>query len=103
MKRDRVLSLLFCLLTVALLLGCASTPTTRSTGEFIDDSVVSTKVKTALLKESSLKAFQIEVQTFKGNVQLSGFVDTATEVKRAGSVARGVEGVKSVRNNLVVK
>ncbi len=90
-------------------LGCASTSTheTASThetvGEYIDNSVITTKVKAALLDEPSLKSFQISVKTYKDIVQLSGFVDSAQSVRRAGEVALGVQGVSSVRNDLIVK
>jgi osmotically-inducible protein OsmY len=102
-KLNRTLGLLICLVVVASLIGCASTRTQRGTGEYIDDSVITTKVKAALFNEPTLKSFQIDVQTFKGDVQLSGFVDSTKTVKTAGTVARGVEGVKSVKNDLIVK
>jgi osmotically-inducible protein OsmY len=102
-KRRRILSLLICIALVTVFLGCASTPKKEGTGEYIDDSAITTKVKSAILGDSTLKVFQINVETFKGEVQLSGFVDSAQSVKKAGEVARGVGGVKSVKNNLIVK
>ena len=102
-KRHRMLSFLVCIALVTAFLGCASTPTKEGTGEYIDDSAITTKVKSAILGDSALKVFQINVETFKGEVQLSGFVDSAAAKQKAGEVARGVGGVKSVRNNLVVK
>jgi osmotically-inducible protein OsmY len=102
-KRHRVLSFLICIGLIAAFVGCASTPTREGTGEYIDDSAITAKVKAAILDEPSLKVFQIKVETFKGDVQLSGFVDSARSVSKAGEVARGVKGVRSVRNNLVVK
>jgi len=102
-KRRRVLSFLICITLVTVFLGCASTPTKEGTGEYIDDSAITTKVKSAILGDSTLKVFQINVETFKGEVQLSGFVDSSQSVKKAGEVARGVSGVKSVKNNLIVK
>jgi osmotically-inducible protein OsmY len=84
-------------------LGCASTKTHESAGEYIDDSVITTKVKAEILNDPSLKYFQISVKTFKGIVQLSGFVDSEQAVRRAGEVASGVRGVSSVRNDLIVK
>jgi osmotically-inducible protein OsmY len=84
-------------------LGCASTRTHESAGEYIDDSVITTKVKAAILEEPSLKYFQISVKTYKGIVQLSGFVDSEQAVRRAGQVASDVQGVSSVRNDLIVK
>ena len=102
-KRHRILSILICIGLIAVFLGCASTPKRESTGEYIDDSAITTKVKAAIFNEPTLKVFQINVETFKGEVQLSGFVDSAQSVKRAGEVARGVKGVNSVKNNLIVK
>jgi osmotically-inducible protein OsmY len=102
-KRHRLLSFLICIGLITVFIGCASTPKREGTGEYIDDSAITTKVKAAILNESSLKVFQINVETFKGEVQLSGFVDTPQSVSKAGEVARGVKGVKSVKNNLIVK
>ena len=102
-KRHRMLSILICIGLVAVFLGCASTPKKESTGEYIDDSVITTKVKAALVEDPITKAYQINVETFKGEVQLGGFVDSAQAKAKAGEVARGVKGVKSVKNNLNVK
>ena len=102
-KRHRILSFLVCIALITAFVGCASTPKKEGTGEYIDDSAITTKVKSAILGDSALKVFQINVETFKGEVQLSGFVDSAEAKQKAGEVARGVGGVKSVRNNLVVK
>ena len=102
-KRNRMLGFLVCIVLVTAFLGCASTPTREGTGEFVDDSAITAKVKAAILNEPSLKVFQINVETFKGEVQLSGFVDSARSVSKAGEVARGVKGVKSVKNSLIVK
>jgi osmotically-inducible protein OsmY len=98
-----MLSFLICIGLIAAFLGCASTQKREGTGEYIDDSAITTKVKAAIFNEPSLKVFQINVETFKGEVQLSGFVDTPQSVSKAGEVARGVKGVKSVKNNLIVK
>jgi hypothetical protein len=103
MKRHRLLSFLICIVMVTAFVGCASTTKKASTGEYIDDSVITTKVKAALVEDPMTKAYQINVETFKGEVQLSGFVDSAQSVKKAGEVARGVKGVTSVKNNLIVK
>jgi osmotically-inducible protein OsmY len=102
-KRHRILSLLICIGLIAVFVGCASTPKREGTGEYVDDAAITTKVKAAILNEPTLKVFQINVETFKGEVQLSGFVDSAQSIKKAGDVARGVKGVKSVKNNLIVK
>ena len=83
--------------------ACNSSRTSESTGEYVDDSVITSKVKAALLNDSGLKSFDIGVETFKDVVQLSGFVNSAQIKTRATQVAAGVSGVRSVRNNLVVK
>src|SRR5665648_446648 len=98
MKRHRTLSFLICIGLIAAFLGCASTPTREGTGEYVEDSAITTKVKAAIMNEPTLKVFQINVETFKGAVQLSGFVDSAKSVNKAGEVARGVTGVRSVKN-----
>jgi osmotically-inducible protein OsmY len=92
-------------LTALLLVGpgCASTPRHESTGEYVDDSVITVRVKAAIVKDPTLSAAEINVETFKGQVQLSGFVHDAADVAKASEVARNVEGVKSVVNSLVVK
>jgi len=94
-----------CCLTLVLasLLGCASTPTQEGTGEYIDDTVITTKVKVAVFNEPSLKSAEINVETFKGVVQLSGFVSSQAAITRAVEVARSVKGVTSVKNNMQVK
>jgi osmotically-inducible protein OsmY len=93
------------LFTVSLLAtaGCASTSTKEGTGEFVDDSVITTKVKAAIFNEPTLKTTEINVETFKGTVQLSGFVAQPGDIAKAGSVARGVKGVSSVKNDIRVK
>ena len=85
------------------LVACAGTRTTESTGEYVDDSVLSNKVRAQLLGDKDLNMFKIDVTTIKGEVQLSGFVDNATAKARATQVAQSVEGVKMVHNNLIVK
>jgi osmotically-inducible protein OsmY len=102
-KRHRILSLLICVGLIAVFVGCASTPTRESSGQYVDDSAITTKVKAAIFNDPALKVFQINVETFKGEVQLSGFVDSAQSVEKAGEVARSVGGVTSVKNNLIVK
>jgi hyperosmotically inducible protein len=83
--------------------GCASTPTSDSTGQYVDDTVITTKVKDALLGDGAVKSFQISVQTVKGVVQLSGFVDTSDQKSAAGHDASAIAGVRDVHNNLIVK
>jgi osmotically-inducible protein OsmY len=102
-RRHRMVSFLVCIALVAVFAGCASTPTRESSGQYVDDATITTKVKAAIFNDPALKVFQINVETFKGDVQLSGFVDSAQSVKKAGEVARGVKGVKSVKNSLIVK
>ena len=102
-KLQRVLKVMVCIGLVATFLGCAATPKTASTGQIIDDSVITTKVKAAIFEDPTLKTLQIGVETFKGVVQLSGFVDSAQNVKKAGEVAGSVAGVVSVKNDLTVK
>jgi osmotically-inducible protein OsmY len=91
------------LLLVALMAGCASSATQESTGEYIDDSGITASVKAAIYNDPMLKVGQISVETYKGVVQLSGFVDSAQAARRAVELARSVKGVKSVKNSLVVK
>ena len=102
-KRHRMLSFLICIGLITAFLGCASTPTRESSGQYVDDSAITTRVKAAIFDDPSLKVLQINVETFKGEVQLSGFVDSAQNVRRAGEVARSVSGVRSVKNDLIVK
>jgi osmotically-inducible protein OsmY len=91
------------LMMIAAFVACASTPKQEGTGEYIDDSVITAKIKTQLATDDFLKSFQLSVETSKGIVQLSGFVDSQKAVDKAGQIASKVEGVKSVRNNLIVK
>jgi len=94
---------LVCLVLMTAFIGCSSTPKRESTGQYVDDSVITTKVKTAIFNESTLKTLQINVKTFKGVVQLSGFVDSPQAVAKAGEVAKNVNNVVSVENDLIVK
>jgi len=94
---------LLVLLVLAVIAGCASTRTQESTGQYFDDSTITTKVKAAIFDDPALKVFDISVETFKGVVQLSGFVNSAEIRSRAAVVASRVSGVKSVKNNLLVK
>lgn len=94
---------LIIIILVASFAGCGSTSKQSSTGEYIDDSVITTKVKSLLAKDDFLDSFQISVETYKGTVQLSGFVDSQQAVNRAVEITRDVSGVKKVKNDLVVK
>ena len=93
------------LMTVGLLflVGCASTAKQEGTGEYIDDAVITTRVKAEILKEDTLKVAEINVETFKGIVQLSGFVKSMDDQHTAVKLARGVPGVKSVKNDMRAK
>ena len=91
------------ILFVAMTLGCASTAKQEGTGEYVDDTVITTKVKAAILNEPTLKSAEINVETFKGVVQLSGFVSSKAAETRAVEVARTVGGVKSVKNDMRLK
>ncbi len=83
--------------------GCAGSATRESTGEYIDDATTTTKVKSAFVKDPLVKALDVKVDTFKGVVQLSGFVDTAEQKARAEQIAAGTTGVTTVRNNITIK
>ena len=88
---------------LATSMGCVSTRTQESTGQYIDDSFITGKVKAAILGESTLSAAEINVETFKGVVQLSGFVSSAADIDTAIRVTRAVSGVRDVKNGMNVK
>ena len=102
-KRNRFVGYFVLLMLIATFSACASTSKQESTGEYVDDSVITTKVKSLLAADDFLKSFQISVETFKGTVQLSGFVASQKAVDKAGEIARSVKGVTSVKNDLIVK
>lgn len=102
-KLHGVVKLLVFIGLMTMLLGCAATHTSESTGGYVDDSVITAKVKAAIFDEATLKTLQITVVTFKGEVQLSGFVDSSQNARKAAEVARSVNGVVSVKNDLIVK
>jgi osmotically-inducible protein OsmY len=89
-----------CLLTVV---ACAPTPQREGTGEYIDDAMITTKVKAALAADPNVKATEVKVETFKGTVQLSGFVSTPEARRRAIELARATNGVRSVKDDMVIK
>ena len=103
MKQLKSILSIVLLITFAAILGCASTSKKEGTGEYIDDSVITTKVKTAMLNEPSLKSSEINVETFKGVIQLSGFVSSEIDIKKAADVASAVKGVISVKNDMRLK
>ena len=102
-RRNEIIGCLIVAMFISICSGCATKPVLESTGEFIDDSVITTKIKSLIAADNLLKAFQISVETFKGTVQLSGFVNSQKDVERAEEIAKGVKGVVSIRNNLMVK
>lgn len=103
MKNLKIVSTLIAALMLTSVVGCASTQKQESTGQYVDDTVITTAVKAAVLNEPSLKVSEINVETFKGVVQLSGFVRSEDNIVTAVNVARGVNGVKSVKNDMRLK
>lgn len=91
------------LIMLVFLVACASGPGQTGTGEYIDDSVITTKVKAAIFNEPTLKSAEINVETFKGVVQLSGFINSSADMTKAVEVARSVNGVKSVKHDMRMK
>ncbi|MBK7648289.1 MAG: BON domain-containing protein [Betaproteobacteria bacterium] len=102
-KFTRYLSAMFMALTLLTAVGCASTSKSEGTGEYVDDVMITSKVKAAILGESSLKSAEINVETFKGVVQLSGFVSSQAAANKAVELTRAVKGVSSVKNDMRVK
>lgn len=100
---QRTTATLVAALFAAALAGCAGSPQKESTGEYVDDTAITTKVKTAFVKDKAVDAMDIKVETFKGTVQLSGYADSSAEASRAVELARTVPGVKAVRNDIQVK
>jgi len=103
MTQFKRFSTFFLTAMLVFFVGCAATSKQEGTGEYIDDSVLTTKVKAAVFNEPSLKSTEINVETFKGVVQLSGFVNSQADINKAADVARSVKGVKSVKNDMRVK
>ena len=103
MRRMRGFGIVLLTIVLASVWGCGSTAKQEGTGEYVDDSVITAKVKSAILGDSTLKVNEINVETFKGVVQLSGFVQSQADIDKAVQVARGVAGVKSVKNDMRIK
>jgi len=99
----RIATALFTATVAFTIVGCSSTPTRESTGEYLDDAAITTKVKAAFAADPTVKATEINVETYKGNVQLSGFVAQPQDAQRAAELARGVKGVTAVKNDIRVK
>jgi len=103
MSQHRYFHAFILALVLLFSLGCASTSTQSSTGQYIDDTVITTKVKAAIFNDPTLSSAEINVETFKGVVQLSGFVGSTAEINQAVLVTRAVDGVQSVKNDMQVK
>ena len=103
MNTFKSISAFLAAITMIFMLGCASTTKHEGTGEYVDDAVITTKVKAEIFEEPGLKSAEINVETFKGVVQLSGFVSSQSSIDKAVQVARAVKGVKSVKNDMRVK
>lgn len=103
MTNFKKLSLLTLALLFFSLIGCGATSTQESTGEYIDDSTITTKVKATIFNESTLKSAEINVETFKGIVQLSGFVSSQADIDLAVKVTRSIKGVTDVHNSMRIK
>lgn len=100
---NKYLSAVFLAVTLGSVVGCAPTETKQGTGEYIDDSVITTKVKAAIAEDPLTKVLEVKVKTFKGEVQLSGFVSSREAANRAIELARGVNGVTSVKDDMQIK
>ncbi|MGL6040157.1 MAG: BON domain-containing protein [Deefgea sp.] len=100
---QKYLSAVFVAFALLTAVGCASTSKQEGTGEYIDDSLITAKVKAAILDEPTLKVAEINVETFKGTVQLSGFVSSDAASKKAVQITQGVKGVNKVKNDMRVK
>jgi osmotically-inducible protein OsmY len=100
---QKIATAVFTAAAMMTVVGCAGTSTKEGTGEYVDDAVLTTKVKASIFNEPTLKTTEINVETFKGTVQLSGFVAQPGDITKAGEIARGVKGVKSVKNDIRVK
>lgn len=101
---QRLVTAAFTAVVAITAVGCASSnPTSKTAGEYVDDAVITTKVKAAFAADPTVKATEINVETYKGDVQLSGFVAEPRDAQRAVEIARGVQGVTSVKNDIRVK
>ncbi len=102
-RLQRIVKYLVCIGLITAFVGCASTQKRESTGQYVDDTTITAKVKAAIVQEPTLKVLQINVETYKGVVQLSGFVDSPQSLNKAADVAGAVPGVMAVKNDLIVK
>jgi osmotically-inducible protein OsmY len=99
-QENKLLSAVFVAVSLVSVVGCAGTPQKEGTGEYVDDTLITTKVKAAIFNEPTLKSAEINVETFKGTVQLSGFVNSRADIDKAVATTRSVGGVKSVKNDI---
>lgn len=99
----KYLSALFLAVMLVTAVGCASTSKQEGTGEYVDDAVITTKVKAAIFEDATLKVAEVNVETFKGVVQLSGFVSSQTSMNKAVELTRHIKGVRSVKNDMRIK
>ena len=102
-KRNIVVQFLLLLMVIAVIAAWTSIRTHESAGEYVDDSLITTKVKSLLAADDFLKSFQIRVKTYQGTAQLSGFVNSQKAVDKADEVVKSVNGVAGIKNNLIVK
>jgi len=103
MNRPKIFSAFLSIILLTIFLGCAATQKQEGTGEYVDDTVITAKVIAAIMGDNSLKVTEINVETFKGVVQLSGFVSSQSDINKATELARGINGVKSVKNDMRLK
>lgn len=103
MKKLNRISLFFASIAIVSLMGCAATATKESTAQYVDDTAITAKVKTAIFNEPALNSKEINVETFKGRVQLSGFVNSQSDITQAVALAKTVGGVTSVTNDMRLK
>ncbi|WP_150302977.1 BON domain-containing protein [Pseudomonas saliphila] len=102
LSRDYITAL-FLTLSLLIMGGCTVASGQKSAGEFVDDSVITTQIKTALIRDENIRAGEINVETYKGEVQLTGFVSSREAANRAVELARGVKGVTAVRNDMQIR
>ncbi|MHB1186339.1 BON domain-containing protein [Thiobacillus sp.] len=100
---NKLITAVFLAVSLGTVVGCASTSTQQGTGEYVDDSVITAKVKALIIEDPLTKVLEIKVKTFKGEVQLSGFVSSQAAANRAIELARSVKGVTSVKNDMQIK
>jgi osmotically-inducible protein OsmY len=103
MRKSTLLANMIIAIAIAISGGCASTKTSEGTGEYFDDSWITTRVKAAIFNEPTLKSAEVNVETFKGEVQLSGFVSSEADIRKAVALTKEVKGVKSVKNDMRIR